>query len=228
MGLFDFLAPDVDGQRTQQRFVQRGREALNDGKKKAVRAIDEGYNEAQSQYGEASEVYDPIMEDRGRATDMYYNSLGLNGQEGYDAALGAFQNGPGFQTALDMANQNVLRNNAAMGGVASGNTGIALSDRARGLQNLEFGNWQNRLQGLDVYPVANSKASALQGLGNMFAREGDATSGVYTQMAPHIAGQYNNQASLIGQQQMMNANAQQQGISNALGLAGMFTGLLGA
>jgi hypothetical protein len=223
-----FITPDIDGQAAQQRLTQSSLDTLQQSQKKAIGNIQKGYGRAQDQYGQASEVYDPIMADRQLATDMYFNSLGLNGQEGYNEAEDAYHQSPGFNFALDQANQNVLRNNAAMGGVASGNTGIALSDRARELQNLDFGNWQNRLQGLDVFPVANSKANALQGLGNMFADEGKAKANVRMSMAPQISGQYNNQAALIGQQQMMDASAQQQGFSNALGLAGMFTGLLGA
>lgn len=223
-----FLAPDIDGQPAQRRLLKRGLNTLKEGQSSAVGAISAGVDQAQPYLEQGSGLYDNLLADRQGATDMYYNSLGLNGQEGYDAALGAFQQGPGYQFALDQANQNVLRNNAAMGGVASGNTATALSDRAQQLQNMEFGNWQNRLQGLDVMPAISGKYNSLANLGSLFQGEGKDIAGVYGQFAPAIANQYGNMAGLIGQQQLMNANAQQQGISNALGLIGLGTSFFGA
>ena len=230
MSLFSWLAPSVNqGAMNQQTtLAEQALQALKQGQKKAIGAIDTGTTQAQPSFQEAVDLFKGVTQGRQGATDMYYNSLGLNGLEGNQTALDAFQQGPGYQFALDQANQNVLRNSAATGGVASGGTLQGLSDRAQQLQNLEYGNWQNRLQNLDVLPAAQGQAGQLQNLGNLFANAGTNKASVYTGMAPAIAGQYNNQAGLIGQQQMMGIGAQQQGISNALGLLGGLGAFFGA
>jgi hypothetical protein len=232
MGLFDglFDAPEPN-QGVFNQMNDIGEKALKFGKKNQGRAIDtitSNYNRGQDTLGDAVGLWDPVIGQRDQATEMYMNSLGLNGQEGYDAALGAYQQGPGFQFALDQANQNVLRNNAAMGGVASGNTAMALSDRAQQLQNLEFGNWQDRLHGLDNMSAYANKATALTNLGGMHAREGDAKAGVYTNMAPVVMGQFNNNASMLGQQESMRLAAEQQQNNMYASLLGAGLGAVGS
>jgi hypothetical protein len=196
--------------------------------KKAIGAIDTGVTKAQPSYQQAVDLFKGITGDRQNATDMYFNSLGLNGPEGNQAAIGAYQQSPGYGFALDQANQNVLRNGAATGNLNSGATGMALSDRARELQNLDYGNWQSRLQGLDVLPAATGQAGQLQNLGRLFENQGTNKASVYGQFAPQISQGMNNQASLIGQQESAKMAAEQQGWANALGILGGVSGFFGA
>lgn len=230
MGLFDFLAPDglSGAQRAKQtRLAKKAQNTLEEGQEGAIGAINTGTQQAVPSYERAAGLFDPIIADRSRATDMYYNSLGLNGAEGYDEALNAYQQSPGYQFALQQANQNVTRNAANLGSLRSGNTMMALSDRAQQLQNLDFNNWQNQLKGLDVLEPSVYGAGALQKLGGLFTNQGQDIANVYAQFAQPMANQYNNRASLIGQQAMIDAQQQQQGIANAIGLGGLFTGMLG-
>jgi hypothetical protein len=230
MGIFDFLAPDINqGKMNQQtKLAQKAANAPVEGQKKAIGALDTGLQQARPHLRSAVDLFKGITDDRQNATDMYFNSLGLNGPEGNQAAIGAYQQSPGYGFALDQANQNVLRNQAATGALNSGGTLMGLSDRARELQNLDYGNWQTRLQGLDVLPAATGQASQLQNLGGLFERTGQNKAGVYGQFAPQISQGMNNQASLIGQQQSAQMAAEQQGWANALGIGSMLTGGLGA
>jgi hypothetical protein len=230
MGIFDFLAPEVDkgAQRRQTQLAESATGAVKEGQKKAIGALDTGLQQARPHLRSAVDLFKGITDDRQSATDMYYNSLGLNGQAGNDAAIGAYQQSPGYGFALDQANQNIMRNQAATGALNSGGTLMGLSDRARELQNLDYGNWQDRLHGLDVLPAAQGQANQLQNLGGLFERTGQNKANTYGQFAPQISQGLNNQASLIGQQASANMAQEQQGWSNALGLLGGLSGFFGA
>jgi hypothetical protein len=60
----------------------------------------------------------------------------------------AFQSDPGYGYALDQSEQALMRQRAATGGLASGNTLAALQQNAVGLANQDYGNWWNRQAGL--------------------------------------------------------------------------------
>lgn len=221
MGLFDAPTQRPSSIRDQNRFTKEGLRTLQRERTNALGDIGAGVDAAEPEYRGAAGLFDAIVGDRSQAQDMYYNALGLNGQGGYDAALGAFQQGPGYQFALDEANKNVMRNAASLGSLRSGNTMQALSDRAQNLQNLQWDSWLNRLQGQDPLSAITGKAGALQDLGSLFANEGINKAGVRTSMAPHIAGQWNNRAALSGQQDMMRMQAQAQQNNMNLGLLGL-------
>jgi hypothetical protein len=230
MGLFDFLAPQPNqgAMNNQTNLLQDDSDDLEKQRRLALKGIGAGYDSAIGLGQQGVDLFKGITDQRQGATDMYFNSLGLNGQTGNDAALGAYQQSPGYGFALDQANQNVLRNGAATGNLNSGATGMALSDRAQQLQNLDYGNWQDRLHGLDVLPAAQSQATQLNNLGNFFTGKGNAMADARLGFAGPMSQSANNQASLIGQQQSANMAAEQQGWANALGIGSMLTGGLGA
>lgn len=206
----------------------------NSGKKigKATRYgladIRAGVDQAQPYLEENAQNFRDIQGQQQGGFDMYQNSLGLNGQAGYDAALGAFQQGPGYQFALDEANQNVLRNRSALGGVASGQTMMDLSDRAQQLQNLEFGNWQNRLAGFDPMRGAAGLATGLFGLGSLFENEGQNLAGTRMQGAGLQANNANALAQMQQQQALANQQADMMPIQLGLGVLGGVSGFYGA
>ena len=104
----------------------------------------------------------PLAERYGRGSEMYANALGLGGAAGNEAAQGAFQEGPGYDYAVQQALQGVMRNASSLGNVASGNTAIALQDRGNQLANQEYGGWLDRLSGYD--PLAMGAAGAQAGI----------------------------------------------------------------
>jgi hypothetical protein len=225
MGLFDFLAPGVDnrGMARQNRLLRKGQKQLEESREEGRQDITQGADAARPAFQGAVDLFAGLGDEYRPGFDMYKNSLGLNGQGGYDAALGAFQQGPGYQFALDQANQNVLRNSAALGGVASGNTMMGLSDRAQQLQNMEFGNWQDRLAGFDLMRPYQQQATAMTNLGNMEYGKGRDMANLGVQYAPMQYQAFNDQAGLLGQQMSYRAGAEQQGFANALGIGQLLT-----
>ena len=79
----------------------------------------------------------------------YLNALGLNGQEGNDAARTAFQTGPGFTFAVDQATKAAERQGAKYGMANSGNTMSGVTTLANNLANQEWGNHLGRLGNLN-------------------------------------------------------------------------------
>lgn len=167
MGIFDApsFQPSINTYNSSNKKANKQRQ-------KGLGDISAGVDEAQPYLEENAQNFRDIQGQQQAGYDMYQNSLGLNGPGGNQAAIDAYQQSPGFGFAMDEANQNVLRNAAAMGGVASGQSMIDLSERARQLQNLDYGNWQNMLQGFDPMRGATGLASGLTGLGNLFSQEG--------------------------------------------------------
>jgi hypothetical protein len=215
--------------RTQQRAINQAEDA----RKKAKKDVQKGIDQGSVPLTEATQVFDPLIEQKTGAFDTYYDSLGLNGPEGRARALQAFQEGPGYQYNLEQMQQGADRFWAGRGGWNSGN---ALDDLTRlqfGLANNEFGGWQNRLQGEDPTNLFQSKGTALTNLGKFF---GD----MYTNKAQVgiQGGQLANSAyQSLANGQMTNAN-NQAAADNALpamliqgglnGLGGYFQGGYGA
>lgn len=113
----------------------------------------------------------------GSALQNYYNTPGYqltNGQ----GAVNNFQTGPGYQFAVNDALNQVARQGASRGLLDSGAGLRAMTDRAQGMANQEFNNWQqnqqnqynqyqNRLQGLASGPTGSEMAYNLgQSVGN--------------------------------------------------------------
>lgn len=113
----------------------------------------------------------------GNALQNYYNTPGYqltNGQ----GATDRFQAGPGYQFAVNDALNQVARQGASRGLLDSGAGLRAMTDRAQGMANQEFNNWQqnqqnqynqyqNRLQGLASGPTGSDQAYNLgQTVGN--------------------------------------------------------------
>ena len=90
----------------------------------------------------------------------YGNALGVNGPQGNAQAVQDFQTSPGYEFALDQANQNIMRNASAtggVGGVMSGGTLNALNTQAVGQANQQ---WQQYIQNLQPYIGASTANAA--------------------------------------------------------------------
>ncbi len=194
MGLFDAFSADSNRQLARQTANQQ-ESAINKGKQQGRQDINTGTRKAAVPLNQAVAGFQPFQSAGVQGVGMLPNALGLNGQEGYNSAVGAYQQSPGFQFSIDQANQNVLRNNAATGNVLSGNTGIALSDRARELQNLDYNKWIQNLFSLSDEGLrgAAGGAQGLQSLGNLFENAGQNKANIATGAASNLANIYGQQ-----------------------------------
>ena len=214
MGIFDAadMGPAMGTLQGSQKYGKKQT-------RKGLYDIDTGVAKATPYLEDSAANFADLQRQQQGGYSMYQNSLGLGGPEGNQAAVNAYQQSPGFGFAMNEANQNVLRNAAALGGVASGNTMIDLSERARQLQNLDYGNWQTRLAGFDPMRGATGQAGALADLSNLFENQGTNKANVRMQ------GAQNNSmnAQALANMQMQNAQAQQQAdmMPIQLGLAGL-------
>lgn len=125
------------------------------------------------QPGAAGQAGNPQMArmSAGGALQNYYNTPGYqltNGQ----GAVNQFQTSPGYQFAVDQALKQVQQQGASRGLLDSGAGLRAMTDRAQGMANQEFNNWQqnqqnqynqyqNRLQGLSSGPTGADQAYGL-------------------------------------------------------------------
>lgn len=167
-------------------------------------------------------AFDPLTAKYGAGTDLYLDSLGVNGAEGNQRAVDAFQTAPGYDFAMNQGLDAIDRRAASRGMLASGNTNLDTINYATGVANQEYGNWQNRLGGL-VSPemaAASGVAGIETGRAGLYGQ--DAQNRV--NLASGVAAEQNNQTTQA-------ANAAMQGSGNlwglGLNLAKLGTGFLG-
>jgi hypothetical protein len=242
--LTDFLAPQPNkGTFRQQRaltdqalaLAQQNAATQTANRTEARKDVKTGITKGAVPLTEATQVFDPLIGQKQGIYDLYTDSLGVNGAEGYGRAQTGFGNSlTGGDFALDFANENYKRNAASLGQLNSGGTAAGLYELGRGFQNQRVDNWMNRLQGEDPSNMYGNKATALSNLGNFYgnqynnlANAGIAGAGLQQGAAGMTMGQFNNNAGLLGQQESMRLAAQQQGVANALGIGGMITGTFG-
>src|SRR5690349_17757496 len=117
MGRWDTLTDAFTGKSAKD-AAARNSALLQANKTEVTNTLNQGQDTAIGALGQAAGLYAPLASKYGAGTDLYLNSLGVNGPSGNDAAVKAFQAGPGYQWNVDQALQGVLRNAAATGGVA--------------------------------------------------------------------------------------------------------------
>lgn len=122
--------------------------AINTGANSALGYLDTGNNAAINTLQAGGGAYAPLGElaQRYRAgSNLYGDSLGLNGPEGNARAVSAFQAGPAYNWTLDQGIEALTRQANAAGSPVGGNIMRDTLKFGQGLANQEYGNWQNRL-----------------------------------------------------------------------------------
>lgn len=179
----------------------------------------------------------------GNALNNYYNTAGYqltNGQ----GAVNQFQQSPGYQFAVDQALGQVQRQGASRGLLDSGAGLKAMTDRAQGMANQEFNNWQqnqqgqynqyqNRLQGLASTPTGADQAYGLgqsvsnntmqngSNVGSLLANQGNSLFG-------GIVGAGGSQAQNVNQAGNMQAQILSGNLQTQMMLAALAAGQQGA
>lgn len=181
---------------------------LNQGSEKAAKeiqsaqpqeldALRNGFDQARAGYGNAAAIFDPWVKRGNAAGDMESNALGVNGQGGFDTANDAWKNYAVMNKGVvDQALDDASRHAAASGNLLSGNAAVALSDRARDLQNANYGQWANALHGVSGMGLsAAGQQAGYMGRGaDLWAQQGQGEAGIYGNDARSLAGLYNGAA----------------------------------
>ena len=211
MGLFDIFSGDSARQAAEQNSA-----LLRQNQTAGTNTLQQGQTNSLASLDAAAGAYDPlkaIAAKYGGGTNLYLDSLGVNGPGGNARATGAFQAGPGYQYAVDQSLDGVARKAAALGmGGPQGNTLAALSDRAGNMANQEYGNWQTRLGGL-IAPEFQATAGQTGALAGQAGAEAGKVP-VYGNTANSIANLGTNTTTGLNDQNTQSANAEMQGSGN--------------
>lgn len=158
MALFEApkYGPMLNTQNGALKFAKKAR-------REGIASVQTGINQGSAPLTEATTLFDPLIADKTKGYDMYQNSLGLNGEGGWDAAQAAYH--PLFQAELDAANTNLSRQMANAGGWNSGEHAAGLHQLGQRMYRSGFEGWQDRLAGFDPSGAYGQKGSALTNLG---------------------------------------------------------------
>ena len=150
-------------------------------------------------YNDQTKNYAPYLQggNLGNAAYLYENGLAPKPQ-GY----AGFQATPGYQFQVDQGNASVNALAGAQGGLDSGKTRMDLMKFGQGVANQEYGNYLNRLQGIQAVGTAAA--------GNQANAGANYASGASTAMA--------NQGNAAAAGAIGAGNAWQSAIQNGIGL----------
>lgn len=121
------------------------------------------------------------------------DAAGLGGPEGYQRALAAFQESPGYQFQFDEGMRAVNAGAAAQGMSNSGATLKALQARGQQLANLDFGQYYNRLAGIaqigqsSAAQVGSAGVQTAGGIANTMASAGTAQANITGNMVQGVS-----------------------------------------
>lgn len=208
MGFLDSLTDIFTGQPAKD-AAAKNTALLQQNQTAGTSTLQQGQTDALGSLDAAKGIYTPLQAKYGAATSLGLDALGVNGAAGNTRAVDAFHAGPGYQYGVDQAEQGVLRNAAATGGVNGGNTLAALSDRAGSMADQEYNNWVTGLNG-----YVSPELSAASGAAGAEA----AKAPVYTGTASNIANLGTTTTNGITGQNTQAANAEMAGSGNLWGL----------
>ncbi len=210
MGIFDIFTGD-----SAKRAAQDNTERLSALKTEGIGYLNTGRDSAIGALDQSAGAYAPLAAlgaKYGQGTDLYLDSLGLNGAAGNTRAAGAFQAGPGYRFGVDQSLDALDRRAASRGMLGSGNTSLDTLATVNGLANQEYGNWQNRLGGL-VAPELQATGGATSGVANAYA----AKAPVYTNDAAQRVNLASGVTNGINAQATQAANAEAAASGNIWG-----------
>lgn len=137
-----------------------GKTAAKNASQAQQQASQQGMEEQRRQFDALQALMKPYVDSGKGALTGQNDLLGLNGFDKQQGAIGNIENSPFFKSQYQQAENALLQNASATGGLRGGNTQEALADNRA---NLLFGNVQQQLQNLSG--VASNGQSAAAGLG---------------------------------------------------------------
>lgn len=147
-------------------FIKKGFDALTgktaakEASKAQQQGTEAGMAEQRRQFDALQELMQPYVKTGKGALTGQSELLGLLGNDRQQSAISNIENSPFFKSQYQQAENALLQNASATGGLRGGNTQEALADNR---SNMLFGNVQQQLQNLSG--VASNGQSAAAGLG---------------------------------------------------------------
>ena len=137
-----------------------GKTAAKEAANAQTNASQQGMEEQRRQFEALQALMKPYVDSGTGALAGQNDLLGLNGFDKQQSAIGNIENSPFFKSQYQQAENALLQNASATGGLRGGNFQEALADNR---SNMLFGNVQQQLQNLSG--VAANGQSAAAGLG---------------------------------------------------------------
>lgn len=160
-----------------------GKSAAKDASKAQQQATQSGMAEQKRQFDALQALMKPYVESGTGALQGQNDLLGLNGFDSQQSAIGNIENSPFFQSQYQQAENAMLQNAAATGGLRGGNFQEALADNR---SNMLYNNVQGQLQSLSG--VASNGQSAAAGLGGQGIAYGNNVAQGYNDIGQAKAG----------------------------------------
>ncbi|MCS3725507.1 tail fiber domain-containing protein [Bradyrhizobium betae] len=173
MSIFDIFTNNVAEDAANQQIG-----GINAGKTAATGDINQGISALNTNYTKALQPYLTNYSTAGAGVDQLKNLLGINGQQGNDAAMKSLEATPGYQFQLQQGNNSINAAAAANGTLASGKQLIDLSNYNQGLASTTYQNAVNNLQ-----PFLGASNSAATGIAGVNTGLGNATASQYNSLA---------------------------------------------
>lgn len=175
-----------------------GKTAAREASQAQTQASEQGIAEQRRQFDALQALMKPYVEQGTGALQGQNDLLGLNGFDKQQGAIGNIENSPFFKSQYQQAENALLQNASATGGLRGGNFQEALADNR---SNMLFGNVQQQLQNLSgVAANGQSAAAGLGGQGMQFGQNiaqgyndiGQAQGGYALAKGQIYTGLYNN------------------------------------
>lgn len=188
--------------------ANKGAKAANKAADAQSEAADAGVAEQRRQFDQLVELLSPYTKAGTGSLAAQQDILGLNGKQAQQAAVKGVETSPYFQGIAQQGENSILQNASATGGLRGGNTQGALAQFRPALLNQMVQQQYQNLGGITQLGQSSAAGQASAGMqsassiGSLLQQGGAAQAGGY-----------------IGQ-----ANAQNQGFQNLLGLGGLGLG----
>lgn len=137
-----------------------GKTAAKEASKAQQQATQQGMEEQRRQFDIMQQLMNPYVQAGQQGLSGQQDLLGLNGFNKQQGAITNIENSPFFKSQYQQAENALLQNAAATGGLRGGNMQEALADNR---SNILFNNVNQQLQNLSG--VASNGQSAAAGLG---------------------------------------------------------------
>ena len=146
-----------------------GKSAAKDASKAQQQGVELGMEEQKRQFDALQALMQPYVQSGTGALQGQNDLLGLNGFDSQQSAIGNIENSPFFQSQYQQAENALLQNASATGGLRGGNFQEALADNR---SNMLYNNVQSQLQGLSGAAAnGQSAAAGLGGSGMQFGQQ---------------------------------------------------------
>src|SRR6516164_9523327 len=160
--MVDFLS-GIFGGGYEKEAAQKDITAANQYSNVALPALASAYQTGQTNLGQAVGAYNPLVNlgaQYSQAAPTLMGALGIGTPQQVSAAGSAFHNDPGYQFALQQANQALERSSAGRSMDISGNAADAISKNTVGYADQDYQNWIKNLKDVGAMGLTGTQAGA--------------------------------------------------------------------